>query len=195
LADFSIRVVGGQELQIKLKQLSAEAREILRGELAATQLAYRSAVQRRMRGEVLHRRSGTLVSSVTIESIEDTGDNMVGAVGTNEEYARIHELGGTISAKNVRNLTIPLAAMLTGRGVARAAARQVIADPAAFGLTGTFFKKGVLFGKKGKDEVTPLFALKPSVTMPARPTWGPALEEVKPEFESRLTGALERVLA
>ncbi|HVB79927.1 MAG TPA: hypothetical protein VNE82_08260, partial [Candidatus Binataceae bacterium] len=61
------------------------------------------------------------------------------------------------------------------------------------GYDGTFFSKGVLFGKKG-DQVDPLFALKPSVTLPARPYAQPALDEVGPVFEQRLESALEALL-
>ncbi len=194
MPDFSISVVGGNELRVKLDQLRQEGRNILRRELSAAQLEFRAAVQRRLRGEVLHRRSGTLISSITIEPIEETSEGMTGAVGTNEEYAQIQERGGTISAKRVRNLTIPLAAMLTPRGVARASARDVISQPASFGLTGTFFRKGLLFGKR-KDSVVPLFALRPSVNLPPRPYMQPSLEEIEPVFESRLTDALTRVLS
>jgi hypothetical protein len=77
---------------------------------------------------------------------------------------RAQEKGASIGPKRGMFLTVPLAAVRTGNGVARFTARQVIAAPQSFGYSGTFFKKSVLFGKKG-DEVVPLFAMVRRVTL------------------------------
>ena len=63
--------------------------------------------------------------------------------------------------------------MLTGNGVARGTAAQVKANPVAFGFKATFIPKGhdVIMGvplaAKHRTAI-PLFALKPSVTIPGR---------------------------
>jgi hypothetical protein len=86
------------------------------------------------------------------------------------KYVRIQEEGGTIVPVRAKNLAIPLPAMQTGKGVARGTAREVISNPQAFGFWGTFTAKHVIFGRtRNHDEApTPLFALKSSVTLPAR---------------------------
>ena len=153
----------------------------------------RAAIQRYLSGEALKNRTGTLERSITVAPVEETSTTIVGAVGTNEIYARIQELGGTISAKNAANLTIPLDAALTPSGVARFSAREVIDNPSVAGMTGTFFAKSILFGKNG-SAITPLFLLKPSVTLPARPYMSRALEEQRGAIEQRLSNALSQAM-
>jgi hypothetical protein len=116
---------------------------------------------------------------------------MIPRVGSPLEYARVQEYGGTIRAKNVRNLTIPLSPLMTGRGAARGAARDVISNPSAFGYRGTFFSAQILFGKREDGSAEPLFKLQPSVTLPAPPYAEPALDQVAPQVESSIARAME----
>lgn len=119
--------------------------------------------------------------------------------GPGSEYASLQEFGGTVVPKKSRYLWIPIAGNLTPTGAARITPREAIDR-------GGFFAKGVFFGKaitqrgipqrsqhlggagyKGKviargENITPLFVLKKSVTVPgrlgARVLWaqsGPAL--------------------
>lgn len=107
--------------------------------------------------------------------VELTSDGVEGTVWPDPsqvDYGDIQERGGTVMPKTAQFLAIPLEAMQTGMGVARGTARQVIEAPGAFGFTGTFFRKGVLFGKEGSGKsasIIPLFALKSSVIIP--PHW------------------------
>ena len=191
-ADFTISVVAGKELADKFEQGGSAARATIRRELRSAQFALASAMKRNARS-VLRQRSGDLVRSIVPGEIEESGAEITGPVGSNLEYAHIQKEGGTIAAKNVRNLTIPLAAFLTPQGIARGSARDVIAAPGDYGYDGTFFSRGVLMGRRGED-VEPLFALRPSVTLPARPYAAPAMEEIKPQFEASLSSALEALL-
>ena len=71
--------------------------------------------------------------SSTLSNIGSRFSNLGGSaqeaarVGSTMEYA-IQERGGTITAKNVRNRTIPLSPIHDGRAVARGTARDVIAS-------------------------------------------------------------------
>jgi len=185
-------VVAGKDLGEKLTATDAEARLAIARTVRAAQLDLQNAMKRNIK-KTFHQHTGDFRRSIAIEPITVSGPNITGPVGTNLEFAEIQEEGGEIHAKRARNLTIPLEAFLTGKGSAKGSAHDVIAAPGNYGYDGTFFSKGVLFGKKG-DQVDPLFALKPSVTLPARPYAQPALDEVGPVFEQRLESALEALL-
>lgn len=120
-------------------------------------------------GQMLGVRTGQGRRSIFYR-VEVVGDKdvqvVVGPDLTDAPYMRIHEYGGTITAKGGGSLTIPLDAALTAKGVARFSARDVIGNPESFGYTGTFFAKGIIFGKVGTGEgasIVPLFVLKQSV--------------------------------
>lgn len=120
---------------------------------------------------LIGRRTGTLARSITF-TVTPGPEGPVGEVFPNPAqvaYGAIQETGGTITPKAARALTIPLAAMLTPNGVARGTAAQVRDNPHAFGFIATFIPKGkdVIVGiTEKKGAIIPLFALKPSVTLP-----------------------------
>jgi len=57
--------------------------------------------------EKARRRSGTLSRSIHTEVIEQSPTRVVVAIGTDLEYAAIHEFGGTIVPKNGQYLKFP----------------------------------------------------------------------------------------
>ncbi len=121
-------------------------------------------------GGILEPRTGNLKRAVfhRVEAVTDELQSVgLGADLGVAPYARIQESGGTIRPTRSAHLAIPLPAMQTAKGVARAGAAQVIGNPYAFGFDGTFTAKGVIFGKL-PGQIVPLFALKDSVTLPAR---------------------------
>ena len=128
-------------------------------------------------------RSGQLMKSIHSD-IKKTMTDIVGKVGTNLIYARIQELGGTITPKRARALTIPLRAALTGRGVARGKARDFI---------NTFIAKSIIFQRVGKD-IIPLFKLARRVQIRARPFLGPALTTKTKRIEQIFDNTLTRLL-
>ena len=190
--DLKMTVVAGADLAELFKSGESQARIIIDREFGHGLLDLSRAMKRNVKKN-FHRHSGDFSRSVTIGETTRSSAELSAEVGSPEEYAEIQEKGGEVSAKNVRNLTIPLEAFMTGRGVARGSARDVIASPGNYGYDGTFFTGNVLMGKRG-EETEPLFFLTPSVTIPARPWAQPALDEVKPQFESRVTSALEALL-
>lgn len=192
MADLEIRVVEGAELAERFKAAGGQVRPIIRRQVVAAQFLLERAMKRNIKGS-FKQHTGDFVRSISSEAIAEDGDEIYGRTGSNLEYAEIHEEGGEIHAKNVSNLTIPLEAFMTGSGVARGSARDLIANPGEFGYDGTFFSKNVLMGKSG-DEVVPLFVLTPSVTLPARPWAKPAADEVQPQFEESMRAALEALI-
>ena len=74
--------------------------------------------------------------------------------GTNLIYATLHQYGGTIRPITAKYLTIPLPDAIPG-----SRARD---------YENTFIAKGIIFQKRG-DDIVPLFLLKKSVKIPARP--------------------------
>lgn len=134
-------------------------KDILRivGRLAVRQIQRRIREQRvtphtRKAGVTLVER-GLLQRSI---KSEPKGNRVViSAGGANVPYARIHHEGGIIRPKRAQYLTIPLTPKAK-----QFTARDYPGE--------TFIRKGVIFAKDG-DDITPIYALKKEVRMPARP--------------------------
>ena len=104
---------GKRMLNISLK-LSAKSRDMLKkmpglvkpaifkGMEQAMTLAEREA-RLNLSGRVLTRRTGRLRNSIT-HKVKIQGDKVIGTLGTNVIYGRIHELGGEIVPKNANAL-------------------------------------------------------------------------------------------
>ncbi len=95
-------------------------------------------------------RSTKLVNSIRHIVV---GDKVV--VGSNLVYARIHHEGGIIRPVNAKALAIPIAKIAATK------------NPRDF--DNTFIKKGIIFQKQEDGSLLALYALKKSVTIPARP--------------------------
>jgi hypothetical protein len=83
-------------------------------------------------------------------------------------YANILEDGGVIRPVVAKMLAIPIGKALTPAGVARFKPREIISEG---GYDNSFIRRSkagnlILFGASGKN-ITPLFVLKDSVTIPA----------------------------
>jgi hypothetical protein len=195
MSDISLKIIAGTDLADRLAGAAVEARAAIRREVNAASLLLASTMRANVKS-ALRMRSGDLYESITPIPVEESGAEISGGAGSNMEYAEIQERGGTITAKDTL-LTIPLDAMLTGRGIARGTAHEVIDNPGRFGFDGTFFSRGVLMGRRGEGadaEVEPLFALRRSVTIPAHPYAQPALDQTATTFEAAITVALEALL-
>jgi phage gpG-like protein len=187
MADLTLTIVASSRLKGHFVT-SPEVRRVMRRELNSAMLLLRSAMKENISRQFT-RRTG-LLENIVMEPVVETGGAMEGKVGSPAPYAQIHEFGGTVNAKNVANLTIPLPAMLTGRGVSRGTARDVISSPESYGFSGTFSAQNVIFGKHDDGSYQPLFALKKSVRIPERPYARPAMEEVGPIFQDRMYNAM-----
>ena len=91
-------VYGKAELMQRLTQWSPNVRKALLS--AVTKEAIRlqaHVVKDKLTGQVLHVRTGTLYRSINMR-VEDSGTSVIGAVGTNVWYGRLHEFGETVPA-------------------------------------------------------------------------------------------------
>jgi len=124
----------------------------------------------KLTGGVLHKRSGLLRKSI-LSAIDTRGAQVTGRVypgigGKYPPYGAVHEKGKTIRPKKAKYLKIPL-------------------DPAMQTLAGrklypkrdeTFVKGNMIYMK---DTGKPVFVLKSSVRIPARPYMAPSVRETE----------------
>lgn len=173
-------------------------------------LRLQSRVMARLRGETLGYRTGTLGRSIgymiTAQEMDHSLEVRVTQDSDKAIYGRIQELGGEIRPTHGSALAIPLAAALTGNGVPRFSAAEVKADPSGFGFSSTFIAKGVIFGVvagarkaatrgSAAGDLVPLFALKPSVVLPARSYMQATLDEQRDQITTDLQDAGSRAAA
>lgn len=148
-------------------------------------------------GQPLHVRTGHLRSSIKAR-IEQDQEKTTGIVGSDLRYAKMHEFGKqNHHSSSGKYLTIPLDAAKTASGVARGPARS---------FQGTFLIKSkagnlIIMGRPtpGASSVKPLFVLKKSVNIPARPYMAPTIEENRERvlgvFTKTLTSLSREVFA
>jgi len=96
---FDIKITGDRELSIRLDGIVRELPRVLRNIVNRGALEVKREAMINLSGKVLNRQTGKLVNSIQIER-GGTETNPFAIVGTNTIYARIHELGGIIKAKN-----------------------------------------------------------------------------------------------
>lgn len=195
MSAIEVTLIGERELAGKFSSLGPALRAELRPTITALQWQLVGTIQASISGDILRNRTGQLRGSVVAGPIQESDTSISGAVGSNTIYARIQELGGTISPSSAQSLTIPLDAVLTANGVARYTAREVIADPSVGNFTRVFARNGIIFGAtgSGKDaEWTPLFVLKSSVTIPAHNYMARAIASLQDTVQSEMKDALAR---
>jgi len=101
-----IQLVGGKEASAKLRSLPSKANDAKNRGLTKAALIVEGEAKRKVyagRPDHLIGRSGRLRSSITHRVSEDFAE-----VGTNVVYAKIHEYGGEIVAKNAPFLTFKI---------------------------------------------------------------------------------------
>jgi phage gpG-like protein len=102
-------------------------------------------------------------------------------IGTNVRYAKIQEFGGTIVARD-KLLTVPLGDRARNYAAARA---QTDLKWAPGGGEG-----GRLLNAAGET----VFLLEREVTIPARPTFGPAIKQSRDEVRDGFLGAVRKAM-
>lgn len=135
------------------------------------------------------RHKGELMRSITHVVRGNTVE-----IGTNLEYARIHQYGGTITPKRAKALTVPVHVKAYGKRAAdfpdlvyiprRGAGKDAILAmvKARKGKGGSLMRAGA--------QIIPYFVLKRSVKIPARP-----FLQILPEDTSRLDRLAEKYLS
>jgi len=156
-------------------------------------LGVQAHIKSKLGGQVLKRRTGNL-SRAVFSRAQAVGDGdvvvVVGVDSTKAPHGRIHEVGGIIRPRRASKLTIPIGEAKTQGGMARFTAHQLVSNPRAFGYTGAFFRKNVLFANRNRRPV-PLFVLKPQVAIKGTGYISGSIEERRPWA----LGELGRVVA
>ncbi len=183
-----ITVLGAAKVQAratKLAELPQTMGPFMLG--MATKLAGHIA-KSKLAGQVLNKRTGRLSRSIFPAVYMDGPNTITGVAATNVEYARIHEYGGVIRPVNKKWLTIPLKAALTPAGVMR--------YPSAPQYPNTFLAKGTIFqkGKGNGAAPVPLFLLRKTSNIPARPFMAPSLREMKGEIIQAIQDRISRAM-
>jgi len=169
------QVIGTEELLAKFKALS----EAVQGDaLAEATMSGGQIILEAAKGNIQEQgliRTRTLSRSLSEEVVEKSPQRAVVAVGTNLEYAAIHEFGGVIQAKRRKYLAIPVGE-LTG-------------SPMKYDLHAIKTRKGnlVLMDASGKVQ----YVLKPSVRIPARPYLRPAFDEKHGQAQEKIGESLK----
>ncbi len=94
-----LKLVGVESVVAKFKGRSRAAPRVI--EQALTKFVIdlqRHVMEDKLSGQVLNRVTGTLRRSIT-QRVERNATWFLGIVGTNVEYARIHEYGGDVTVK------------------------------------------------------------------------------------------------
>jgi phage gpG-like protein len=138
--------------------------------------------------EPLGQLSGSLAHSWKVR-VQSKQDEVVGEIRQDQRfkarvYARIHEFGGTIRAKNVQFLTIPLTMEARQRRARQIAGLFTIRSRAG----------NLLLVRRRAASIEPLYSLKREVRMPARPFLRPTAEMFFPRIARQLVTALNRAL-
>ena len=156
--DLTLRIADEEKVIKALDDLGDRARD-LKQPLADFGERMVRKISKRLSGPALKERTGRLKGSLTHEETADMVEISAGGGPGEVDYAAIHHYGGTIRPKKRQFLTIPFPGGPADKRVPLRAAD--FAD--------TFVAKGIIFQKRGKDDIEPLFILKKSVEIPARP--------------------------
>lgn len=170
---------------------SKEVAEVLRAQLSTMQNRLKEQVfkaltlleaqilQNIRKDSGLQVRSGKLLNSIgKSKKVTVTGaGEITGEIGPKGvPYAAIHEFGGTIFPVKAKALTIPTEENRRADGQPKIPVDR---------LKDAFIAKGMIFQKIGKGknaQITPMFILRSSVKIPARPYLAPALAAKKEEI-------------
>jgi len=178
--EVKVKVEGAEKLAKELKLLPLKVRkkaaqamkEVLTGAVGYVIKKHLTGGTTKTRLGV---RTGNLRRSIRWKVNESRLEGEFGSYDTS--YAAIHEFGGTIRPKRGRYLAIPFRSGKTPAGVWK--------SPRLF--ENTFVRKNIIFQKRGKDKIVPLFVLKKSVKIPARPFINPTAEKyIIPKYLQKL---------
>lgn len=172
-------VIGKEELIRKFRAMS----EALQGNsLAAVAQVGGLVIENASRGNIKAQgliRTRTLSRSIHQQVVEQNAERAAVEIGTNLEYAAIHEFGGTIRPKNSKYLAIPV-------GVYKDSPRR----HNNLKLRKTSRGNLVLVSPSGQVQ----YVLKSSVEIPARPYLRPAFDETREEAVSEMGRAFAKLV-
>jgi phage gpG-like protein len=96
----TVQIVGTENVVASFRQKAAAVRANVTTAIAAASIDLVAKVKfQYLSGQVLRTRTDKLRSSIHASSVEETPDGLNASVGTNVEYARIHEIGGLLEVR------------------------------------------------------------------------------------------------
>lgn len=171
-----ITVKGDAEVMAKLRQISKSgmARAMQRAMSTSVMKVYRRAAIN-LTGTVLNVQSGRLRQSL---STSVASDGTSASIGTNVEYAAIHEFGGRTPPHEIRP---------------RSAKALRFVTPGFIGPM-QLTKKGTLSRRASSGVTFAKVVRHPGSVMPARPYLRPALQDSIPDIEKSFQNELSKAL-
>lgn len=92
-------LVGQRQVIERLGKIPAKLRDLLQKAVAEAAIDLQAYIKTaKLSGDPLNRRSGTLSRSINV-LMQNTADAVVASVGTNIEYAAVHEFGLTVTVR------------------------------------------------------------------------------------------------
>jgi len=162
--DLTLRIAGEEKVVKVLEAAGERVKDLTPPFRDAGERIVRK-IARRLSGAVLSEKSARLKNSVIPQPTPDSLTISAGGGPDEVAYAAIHHYGGTIRPKKAKALTIPFPG---GPADKRVPLRASDFDD-------TFIAKGIIFqslggsSRSGGERIEPLFILKRSVEIPARP--------------------------
>jgi len=172
-------VIGEEELIRKFRAMSAAVKgQALGNTVLAGGLVILNAARGNIKSQGLIE-TRTLSRSLHEEVTEQSSTQAAVEIGTNLEYAAIHEFGGVIKPKNAKYLAIPVGSY---KGSPRTHADLKLRKT----------KKGNLVMVDASGAVQ--YVLKASVEIPARPYLRPALDEHRVAAQNEMAEAFKQLV-
>lgn len=98
-------IIGDREVAARFQGMPECLRVVLRREITNLTVELQGYIKaEKLSGQVLNVRTGNLRRNIN-HRITETGSTITGTVGTNVEYARLHEYGGTVK-EHLRTMTM-----------------------------------------------------------------------------------------
>jgi|GEM_PF-1881729 len=172
-------IVGKAELIAKFRRMEEAVRgQALANTLMSGLVVIGNAAKRKVKSQGLIK-TRTLIRSIHEEIISQSGDRAEGQIGTNLEYAAIHEFGGVVKPKTSKYLAIPVGSY-TGSPRTHADLK----------LRKTVKGNLVMVDASGKVQ----YVLKKSVEIPARPYMRPAFDEKQGKAQETMASSFRTLV-
>jgi len=172
-------VIGEAELLAKFKSLGEAVQGMALAQTAqAGGTVIENAAKARIKDNNLIR-TRNLSRSIHTEVKMDGPDRAEAEIGTNVEYAPIHEFGGVVTAKKSNNLAIPVGTY-KGSPLSHSDLRVRMS------VSGNL----VMLDKSGRVQ----YVLKKSVEVPAQPFLRPAFDEKREEAKDVMGRAFKKLI-
>lgn len=184
MASIQVRLVGSEKAIARLKAIVAASPQFLRESMSKSMNRVLRRATLNLTGRVLNVDTGRLRQSLqTSVSVDGTE----GRIGTNVEYARIHEFGGTTRPHVIRPRSGKALSFGTGFGaLAQTAALGRGQNSARAARTARI--------RRPQDFVAVRSVQHPGSVMPARPYLGPALADSLPEIRDIYRAGIARLV-